>query len=371
MLALHALAPGFVHTELLTPDPHFSYRPLAVLEPFTLGEPHQLDLSRLACEVGATFTRGALTEVDPQRQVARTSAGGEIAFDVLVLACGTTAGTWLEGALTFRGSADASAFRSLFEELETGTVRRLAFVLPATAGWPLPLYELALLTASHLAARRRERSLAFVTPEERPLALFGQAPSATVENLLAERGVTLLTGRRAVGYDGEELVLDPPPPLRTERVVTLPILAGRPITGIPHDSSGFVPVDAFGRVKGLRRVFAAGDITTYPVKQGGLATQAADAVAETIAAEAGAPVVAEPFRPVLRGLLLTGAKPAFMQTDPSAPGDEAVVSAEPLWWPPAKIVGRYLAPVVARSLRYGETAPTSDGIPVNVELGAP
>ena len=39
---------------------------------------------------------------------------------------------------------------------------------------------------------------------------------------------------------------------------------------------------------GVPDVFAAGDATAEPVKQGGLATQQADAAAEAIAAEAGA-----------------------------------------------------------------------------------
>ena len=38
------------------------------------------------------------------------------------------------------------------------------------------------------------------------------------------------------------------------------------------------------RVRGLDDVYAAGDITNFPVKQGGIATQLADAAAEAIAA---------------------------------------------------------------------------------------
>jgi sulfide:quinone oxidoreductase len=153
--------------------------------------------------------------------------------------------------------------------------------------------------------------------------------------------------------------------------VTLPRLEGQPIEGVPRDASGFVPVDEFGRVRLLAGVFAAGDITAFPIKQGGIAAQAADAAAETIAAEAGAPVSARPFRPVLRGLLLTGATPRFMRAElVGGRGDSSVVSSEPLWWPPGKIVGRYLAPVLASSLRYAETAPPRGGLPVEVDLSS-
>jgi sulfide:quinone oxidoreductase len=40
--------------------------------------------------------------------------------------------------------------------------------------------------------------------------------------------------------------------------------------------------------------------STFPIKQGGLGTQQADAAAEHIAARFGAPVEPEPFHPILR-----------------------------------------------------------------------
>jgi hypothetical protein len=63
-------------------------------------------------------------------------------------------------------------------------------------------------------------------------------------------------------------------------------------------------------------------------------------------------------------MLLTGKAPTFMRTDLTAPHcAEPVVSAELLWWPPAKIVGRYLARVLAGTLPYGETAHLQPGYP--------
>ena len=99
-----------------------------------------------------------------------------------------------------------------------------------------------------------------------------------------------------------------------------------------------------GRVAGLQRVYAAGDGTAFPIKQGGLATQQADAVAETIAAAVGAPIEPEPFRPVLRGMLLTGGDDRFMRSAVAGGEGEPTVASHALWWPPSKIAGRYLAP---------------------------
>jgi len=90
-------------------------------------------------------------------------------------------------------------------------------------------------------------------------------------------------------------------------------------------------------------VFAAGDITAFPIKQGGLACQQADAAAMQIAADAGADVQPEPFKPVLRGMLLTERWARFLRRDAAGHGEQTDVAGRALWWPPTKIAGRELA----------------------------
>jgi hypothetical protein len=87
------------------------------------------------------------------------------------------------------------------------------------------------------------------------------------------------------------------------------------------------------------------------------AAQQADAAAETIAARLGAIAAPRPFRPVLRGVLLTGGAPLYLRAEVDADTDPVarrlptsrVGSAGPrsLWWPPAKVAGRYLAPLLS------------------------
>jgi predicted transcriptional regulator len=151
-----------------------------------------------------------------------------------------------------------------------------------------------------------------------------------------------------VAFEDGLLTMLPDGGMPADHVVALPRLYVPPIAGVPQTYEGFVPVDRHGRVSGLPGVWAAGDVTSFPVKQGGIATQQADAAAESIAAAAGAPVRPAPFRPVLRGLLLTGGAARFLRGDPAARGEESLAATEPLWWPPAKIVGRHLAPFLAR-----------------------
>ena len=173
--------------------------------------------------------------------------------------------------------------------------------------------------------------------------------------------------------DGE-LRLVPEGTIAADRVVALPRLRGPRIDGLPQTVEGFLPVDAHGQVHGLADVFAAGDITSFPVKQGGIAAQQADAAAEMIAANAGADVAPQPFRPVLRGLLLTGRQPRYLRHElTGGAGDASSASPEPLWWPPAKIVGRYLAPFLGAfaGVESPPEAPSAPGaVPIEVEVDA-
>jgi sulfide:quinone oxidoreductase len=348
-LALRALAEDRVDIELLAPEPHFWYRPLAVAEPFGLGEARRFDLTELAAHAGASVSLGALASIDASKREAYTAAGAAVPYDVLLIASGAVPTPGVHGALTFRGPADTDAVGHLLAETAAGGVRRIAFVVPWGAVWSLPAYELALLTESWLRQNGLSKvGVALVTPEDSPLHLFGRQASDMVSALLEERGIAVHTRAYPSNFRDGQLVLVPGGVVEADRAVALPRLQGVQIGGVPQTRDGFVPVDAHCRVVGLPGVYAAGDVTSFPVKQGGIATQQADAAAEAIAAAAGVDLAPRPFRPVLRGLVLTGAEPRYLRAEIARPGDLSQVSTEPLWWPPAKIAGRHLAPFLAR-----------------------
>ena len=142
------------------------------------------------------------------------------------------------------------------------------------------------------------------------------------------------------------------------------------MNGLPSDKHGFIPVDSHGRVDGVDDVYAAGDGTTFPIKQGGLATQQADAAAAHVAARAGASVDPKPFRPVLRGKLLTGGTSLYVRHEIHGAGGESRASEDYLWWPPHKIVGHYLAPWLAHETAVREPEPPGHTIDVEVSLPA-
>ena len=273
-----------------------------------------------------------------------TDSGAELGYDTLLLALGARAEEAVPGALTFGGPDDSARLRAALEHLHAGEPLRVAFVAAAGTAWTLPLYELALMTARWADERGLAIEPWVVTWEQRPLIVFGEDAASSVAELLAGAGVRLWTGAFADAVEDGRLWISIEGGLPVDLAVALPRPIGPDIPGVPADAHGFVAVDEYGRVPGAPDVYAAGDMTTRPLKQGGLATQQADVAAAAIAAAAGADVEPEAYRPVLRAMLLTGGPPRYLR---HARGDHGIASADAPWWPPHKIAGRELAPYLS------------------------
>ena len=190
--------------------------------------------------------------------------------------------------------------------------------------------------------------------------MFGAEASADVAQVLAQENIQVRTGAYAdVASGGRTVSLHPSgEELTVDRVVAVPTLHGTAPRGIPADADGFIPVDGHGRVTGVEDVYAAGDGVQFPIKQGGIATQQADAIAEVVAKRAGATIEPRAFRPVMRALLFTGTMDRYLRGDVTRGRDGVSEASDTaLWWPPTKISGRYLS-------SYLETATPSGQFPV-------
>ena len=348
-LAFRAIAGARVALTLVAPEPVFHYRPAATSEPFDTAPSRRYDLRAIVGDLGADYHKSRLEAVASRKHFVRTASGARLPYDALILATGARAVAGVPGAITFRDQRDSRTIRRLLGELESGAVRSIVFALPTGVVWPLPLYELALLSARHA----REQGLAIlstvVTPEREPLALFGPEASAVVRGLLDEHDVRFVGGTVAscVQRDGSVALADGET-IQADRVVALPELRGRRFTGVPTNRSGFVPVDASGRVEALEDVYAAGDLTTCPIKQGGVAAQQADVVVQTIAASLGIPVKQVRAPQVLNTRMLAGETAVFLRTEFDWRGQPAratlVRADDEDSAKAAKVLGRYLLP---------------------------
>lgn len=360
VLALRSVLSGLeLDIELMTASERFAYRPLSVLEPFSRVPTWTLPLADLADDQDVRLTDGTLAEVDVERRVAIAHGGTEHAYDRLLVVIGARPERWLEGAQLFRDAYDAQRLAELIDEAAELALGDLVFALPPGASWSLPLYELALMSAASLRERGAGTRIAIVTPETRPLEAFGAAAGDAIAQRLEQRGLTLLADARARCFEDGELELCDGRRLPADRVVALPRLVGRPVRGLPHSGDGFLPIDELCHVEGAPGVFAAGDVTNFPVKQGGLACQQADTAAAAIMSELGAPVAPEPFRPALRAVMLEGDEPVYLRGAEEGAGEQPPWAWSP-WWPPTKIAGRHLGPYLtlrAGAPRTPETRP--------------
>jgi sulfide:quinone oxidoreductase len=346
MIALRHLAGDRVATTLLDPTPSFAIRALSVGEPFGRGEAPAYDVDRICADHGARYHKAAAASVRPDERVVVTDAGETVPYDALLVAVGAHPARAIDDAVTFRGHQDTAEVQELLGEVERGTVSKIAFVVPTGTSWPLPLYELALQTAVQADRFGTEVVLTVITPEPAPLEVFGEQASGELERALADHGIVLRPGTEVRRVeDGIVYSISGAVEARADRVVALPELHGPAIEGLPCNRYGFIPAGDDGAVPGHDGVFAVGDGSTMPIKQGGVAAQHADAAARSIAARAGADVRPRPFRPKLRGHLLGG-------PDLAGTRDRDQV----LWWPPSKVAAPYLASYLER-LDAGDPEP--------------
>lgn len=346
-LALRELAGERVSTTLLAPQTEFVYRPLRVREPFAGPRTGHYALDQIAADIGVEFKHEGLKWLDPAERIVHTDSGDQLGYDALLLALGARLRPRFANALTLDDRLLDEQMQGVIQDVEGGYVHNLAFIAPSPMPWPLPMYELALMTASRAYDMNETVSITIITPEDSPLELFGDAASTAVGRTLAEAGIAVMTSTHAEVPAPGQVALHPSGgTLSVDRIVALPELFGPSTPGVPKDNGhGFISVDAHCRVRRLDRVFAAGDATDYPVKLGSIAAHQADVAAANIARLAGATVAASRFNPDIHAVLLGGAKPLYLSAHATGKhGSNSVVGEQPDWYPGTKIAAKYLAP---------------------------
>lgn len=345
LLALRANARSPLAITLLSADAVFAPPAMTVAEPFERGGAQTSDWQAIAAQLDAGLVIDRLVAVDTDARTLFTHEGRRVPYDVLVVATGARRVEPLAGALTFgMGAAAGPALRALVDQSRSAAAARIAFALPWPSSWSLPLYELALLAAHELREHGSPARVRIVTPEQQPLELLGPAARNAVGPLLEAVAVELVTGVQPRAVVDGGLRLENGATVQADHVVTVADIVARPVAGLPTDRAGFVPVDAYARVRGESDVYAVGEVTSFPLRQGGLATQQADVAAAAIVARYAGGEPPAPFAPVLRARLTTSGAPLYLQARPSG---QSLASHRAMWSPPEKVAGRYLAPYLA------------------------
>ena len=147
LLGLRAMAGDRVRLTLVAPDADFSYRPLAVAEPFALGHAYRVPLSEFTEDVGAELVADAAVAVDDKAGRLQLRDGGARSYEALLVAPGGHAVSGVEGATTWWPGGDPEVYGGLLRDIDEGYAKRIVIVVPPGSVWPLPAYELALMTA--------------------------------------------------------------------------------------------------------------------------------------------------------------------------------------------------------------------------------
>jgi sulfide:quinone oxidoreductase len=345
-LALADLAAELTDVTVIAPNAEFVYRPMTVREPFAYGEARRYPLESIVRDAGAKLLVDELLWVDPAKQTIHTKSDQSIEYGALMLALGAKAVPRYTHALTIDDRRLDETLHGLIQDIESGYVHSLAFISPGRMAWPLPLYELALMTTGRAYDMGVELEVTIVTPEDAPLAIFGPAVSSAVSELLHKAGIETIKSAYAELPSAREVVINPGDRrLQIDRAVALPELYGPSLRGVPLGEHGFIHVNSHGLLADVGPIYAAGDATEFAIKHGGIASQQADVAAQAIAARAGAAVTPERFHPVIHGMLLTDSKPLYLTAQiAGGHGFSSEITDTPTWTPPSKIAAKYLAP---------------------------
>jgi sulfide:quinone oxidoreductase len=345
--ALRALGGDRIATTILAPDPEFVYRPMTVREPFAYATAQRYPLDLIARDIGAELHADSFKWLAAPERVVHTQSGSRLPYDALLLALGARTYARYPHALTIDDKRMDEQLHGLIQDVEGGYVHSLAVVIPSGHAWPLPAYELALMTAARAYDVSADLDITIATPEDSPLAIFGRSASEGIGKLLEEHGITTITSAHCeVPSPGHVTVNPGQRHIEADRVIALPELHGPSVAGVPTGAhGGFIPVDTHCKVRGLEAVYAAGDATDFAIKFGGIAAQQADTAAQAIAALAGLAIEPAPFHPVLHGMLLTGNKPLYLSAHVTGGhGSSSQLTETATWSPATKIAAKYLAP---------------------------
>lgn len=344
LLALHEFAGDLAEIELLAPADAYVQRAQLVAVPFGGPPPERIELAELAADTGARHRRDALAAVDSAARTITTAGGTTVPYDSLLVGVGAIAEDAVPGALTFPESGPGGGLERILDRLGHRDTRRVVFVVAPGTEWSLPIYELALLTAGERRARALDGvELIVVTHEPKPLRAAGESAHTLIEARLRDAGIELITGARAAHFAEGALQLEDDGPIAADAAIALARLRGPRIQGLPQTDTGFIPIDVQMHVAGLESVWAVGDATNQPVKQGGLAAQQADIAARGIATRAGARVPRRSFDPVLRAAMVTGGPVEYLRRRMTTGTEPDVGDGRALWWPAAKVAGERLA----------------------------
>ncbi|WP_411832342.1 NAD(P)/FAD-dependent oxidoreductase [Pseudoxanthomonas mexicana] len=225
---------------------------------------------------------------------------GELANDVLIAATGGRYLRKLPGIehaiIPCEGIAAAEAIRDRLAAMDGGTIAIGFASNPmepgAVRGGPMFEFLFGMDTLLRRQGRRDRFRLVFFNPSSEPGQRLGPSAVRKLLGRMRELGIETHLGHKPLRFEADKVVTEGGE-FAADLILFMPGLTGPAWlddSELPRSEGGFVAADEHCRVRGLERVYAAGDIGSYPgpdwmAKQAHQADLQAEAVARNIAAE--------------------------------------------------------------------------------------
>lgn len=311
------------HITLVSRSRQFTFYPALVRLAFGECEPDDItfDLFEKLQRIGVRFVEGECVQIDPSNcraRIAGNDFSGEIEFDYLIIAMGRRLAIekirGLEHTHHLLGIKKAIEFGEAVRNFERGEI---VVGLAPDAFLPIPVCETAFALARRFKDQidRKEISVTVFFPEHIRQAFGGARLHIELTSAFAKHGVRLLTkfavreikanelfgfGNKAIRYDLLMLV----PPFRTH-----PAVDELEAT----DDSCFLGVDKYMRVRGLKNVYAAGDVTSFRgPKLASLAVRQAEVAAANVLSEIRGEIPSMIYRHEIAAIIDQGAESIYL-----------------------------------------------------------
>ncbi len=302
---LKRLEPGTLRVGVIASENHMVFQPmLPEVVGGSLSPQHVVNPIRMICK-GADVLKGTVTTLDLEKRVltldgGRFSSNVSVSFDHLMLAPG--AGVDLsripgmsEHAYLMRTVGDAMKLRaaiiSRMEEanLITKAQQRKEMLSFVVVGGGYSGVETAGQIQDLIAGVRRyydnidegEATVTLIHSGDRLLGMLGEKLGDYTGDCLAKMGVNLVFNKRVRAVTARTVQLNDGTTITSHLVVCTvgnaphPLIKELGASGVVPLERGKLVVEATGRVKGLEKVWSAGDCAMFPKSDGGCCPETA------------------------------------------------------------------------------------------------
>ncbi len=311
--AIRELRKQSIDTQItvVSPDNELVYLPSLIWLPSGLrkGQDLRIPLADFFKRLNVKWHQGSVLKVeDGGRKVITDS--GELSNDYLIIATGGRYLRKLPGIehafIPCEGIEPCEAITARLNSMQSGTIAIGFASNPkepgAVRGGPMFEFLFGIDTLLRQQKRRDKFKIVFFNPQLKPGNRLGEGAVEKLLEHMHKQGIETQLGHKPVRFEENKVVTEGAE-FDADLILFMPGLTGPAWLDdceLPRSEGGFIAADEFCRAKGMKNVYVAGDIGSYPgpdwmAKQAHQADLQAVAVAKNITADIKGTGTLSPF----------------------------------------------------------------------------